>query len=385
MMFYNFQQISTPIFFGNGGHILTKLLYLGEIGYRNAGDEVMWDIFKHEANRFTAKYIDVLVACRQEYAYLSGFDIIVLGGGSLIAPGYISLLYKAMELKKSIYIWGSGVDKIAGKAGLDSLLNKKPVPVSLVDPNTVNKLNKIIQYSRYAAVRGPLSHAFLQAIGVDTSNVRISGDPAFLLHPKDSAKGLFTNYFPPGTAVVGINWGTAHNQIYGGREAIVEDQLAAAAKSLIYKGYSILLYNVWPDDIPASKRLFNKIGRPDKVKLAEIVYPYQIMSLIRKCRFTINLKLHAAIFSAVMRVPFIALGYRFKMFDFADSISMLPYVISTDAPAIQSDIVRLSKTIEANHADLIKHMRHEIGQYSSILSNSFFEDTLRKELRNGRQ
>jgi polysaccharide pyruvyl transferase WcaK-like protein len=173
--------------------------------------------------------------------------------------------------------------------------------------------------------------------------------------------------------------------IYGGKDGVVEDQLAAAAKSLIHKGYSILLYHVWPDDIPASKRLLSKIGRPGKVKLADTVYPYQIMSLIRKCRFTINLKLHASILSAVMGVPFISLGYRFKMFDFASSISMLPFVIPMDSPALSSDILRLSGQIEANQTRLNKDLRREVSNYSGMLSNSFFEDTLGEELRDGRE
>ncbi|MCY9660116.1 polysaccharide pyruvyl transferase family protein [Paenibacillus chondroitinus] len=362
---------------------MAKLLYLGEIGYRNAGDEVMWDIFKQEARRFIPNELSLLEACRQEYAHISGYDIIVLGGGSLLAPSYISLLSKAMELNKSIYIWGSGIDKIAGRSGLDSLLNKKQLPANFVDPNIVNQLNKIISYSRYTAVRGPLSHRFLQSIGVNTAKVQISGDPAFLLQPGDRAKGLFTQYFDPQEAVVGINWGTANNQIFGGKEDIVEDQLAAAAKLLIHKGYSILLYNVWPEDIPASKRLLTKINRPGKVKLADTVYPYQLMALIQKCRFTINLKLHAAIFSAVMQVPFISLGYRFKMFDFAASISMLPFVIPTDNPAVNFEILRLSQDIEKNHATLVRTLKKEINKYAGRLSAAFFVNTLREELRNG--
>src|SRR5690554_3250975 len=184
----------------------------------------MWDIFKHEANRFIANYMDVLVACRQEYAHISAYDIIVLGGGSLLAPSYISILNKAMELKKSIYIWGSGVDNIAGKAGLESLLNNKPISEKLVDQHTIQQLNKIISFSRYTAVRGPLSHRFLESIGVNTSKIHISGDLAFLLKSNDKAKGLFTNYFEPGEAVVGINWGTTHKPIYGEKEGLVEDQ-----------------------------------------------------------------------------------------------------------------------------------------------------------------
>ncbi len=77
------------------------------------------------------------------------------------------------------------------------MLNNKPVPANLVDRNTIDQLNKVIPYARYAAVRGPLSHSFLEAIGVNTAKVHISGDPAF----------------------VGINWGAVQHSIYrdGGR------------------------------------------------------------------------------------------------------------------------------------------------------------------------
>lgn len=91
---------------------MAKLLYLGEIGYRNAGDEVMWDIFKQEARRFISNELDVLEACRQEYAHISAYDIIVLGGGSLLAPSYISLLSKAMELKSRSTFGAQGSIKL---------------------------------------------------------------------------------------------------------------------------------------------------------------------------------------------------------------------------------------------------------------------------------
>lgn len=83
---------------------MAKLLYLGEIGYRNAGDEVMWDIFKQEARRFISNELDVLEACRQEYAHISAYDIIVLGGGSCLLQAISPCLAKRWSSKVDLHL-----------------------------------------------------------------------------------------------------------------------------------------------------------------------------------------------------------------------------------------------------------------------------------------
>ncbi|MES7181314.1 polysaccharide pyruvyl transferase family protein, partial [Cutibacterium acnes] len=183
----------------------------------------------------------------------------------------------------------------------------------------------------------------MRSIGCRTEKAAISGDPTFLLQPKDAKPMEPALSFAPKDELIGMNWGTAMNQIYGGSEAAVENELASAAKYWIRQGYSIVLYAMWPKDAPAIKRLMGKIGSAEQVRFIDTVDPYQIMHIIGQCRFTVNFKLHAAVLSAVMRIPFIALGYRFKVFDFAASIQSLPYVVSTDDPAVSERITRLSE------------------------------------------
>ncbi|MGG4398231.1 hypothetical protein ABEX25_28575 [Paenibacillus thiaminolyticus] len=90
------------------------------------------------------------------------------------------------------------------------------------------------------------------------------------------------------------------NQVFGHDEAFVEDKLVRAAKEWIRQGYSILMFVMWPHDIAASRRMMHKIGCKNRVRLFETVNPYQLMSIIGQCKFTVDFKLQAAVLSAVM-------------------------------------------------------------------------------------
>lgn len=41
---------------------------------------------------------------------LSPYDTVVIGGGSLLVPGYVDVAYRAVQQKKQLLIWGSGYD-----------------------------------------------------------------------------------------------------------------------------------------------------------------------------------------------------------------------------------------------------------------------------------
>ncbi len=339
----------------------------------------MWELFRRYANQYLNENATVTAAIQNEKMDLAPFDSVVLGGGSLIAPSYISFLYNAMMKNKPVSIWGSGLDKLAGRVGLTCLLRNKPIPASLISQDTKDKITAILNGAQFASVRGPLSHSFLCQLGADPVKLRIGGDPAFLLKPEDAADTFpGERILSRNQAYVGINWGTANNQIYGKNEAYVEDQLALAAKFLINKGYRILMIVVWPKDIPSTERLMDKINMPGKVHLIDSFSPYEHLAAMKLCRFTINFKLHASIFSAVMRVPFIALGYRFKVFDFGASIASLPFVIPTDSPKILGDIVRLTGEIEKDRPSLIRSMDKELRRYDGRLTDKFFH-SLNKE------
>lgn len=356
---------------------MTRILYLGEIGYQNAGDQVMWDVFRHHFHKHLEANHFHVVGSLADNADPLAFDAVVLGGGSLIAPTYLEKLAVAHKRSKPYYIWGSDVDKLVPKKGLDAMLNGSPLPAKLIARGIHSDM---FRGARFAAVRGPLSQAFLQMAGVDAENIAVSGDPALLLTPEEAKPVSYKPPLPGDRPYIGINWGTAMNQVFGNDEASVEDKLVTAAKEWIRQGYSILMFAMWPNDFPACRRLMHKIGSEDRVRLFETVNPYELMSIIGQCKFTVDFKLHAAVLSVVMRVPFIALGYRFKVYDFAASIDANGYVISTDSPTLGHELMHLSSRIEANYSDTVAALDNQVVQYQKMkmLAEPFFR-RLQKE------
>lgn len=79
---------------------MRKILYVGWIGFNNLGDELMWRVFE----QLSRKHLDV-----QQFQVipslpgvdlvdLSPYDTIVLGGGSLLVPGYVDVAHRAARV-----------------------------------------------------------------------------------------------------------------------------------------------------------------------------------------------------------------------------------------------------------------------------------------------
>ncbi len=89
---------------------MKNVLYLGWLGYKNIGDELMWDIFKQKFNEKVdkSKYRLIpsdkkrLSMLKRNKRQLRHYHTIVLGGGSLLTPSYINILFHAIQIKKDI-------------------------------------------------------------------------------------------------------------------------------------------------------------------------------------------------------------------------------------------------------------------------------------------
>ncbi len=124
------------------------------------------------------------------------------------------------------------------------------------------------------------------------------------------------------------------------------------------------MYTVWEADIPAMNKLYSKLSDQSKVTLDRTLYNHnELLSLMENFYFTINLKLHANYLSLAANVPFIALGYRFKVFDFVKSVGLEDYIISTDAQNIDENILNLESQILNNQAELKTMMDETLKNY----------------------
>ncbi|MCY9514871.1 polysaccharide pyruvyl transferase family protein [Paenibacillus apiarius] len=343
---------------------MKSILYLGWIGFNNLGDEWMWAMFEQMAKLHLSpeKYKVIPSMPGVDLKDLSGYDTVVMGGGSLLIPGYLDILHEAVRQEKRVIIWGSGHDRLNPFSfGAGEPAESKEFSV---------KVQEVVDHAAFCGVRGPWTFEYMRQMGVSMDRVTVSGDPAMLASPPASdANGKETS-----ERWIGINWGTSYNRIYGKDEAYVEKQLASAASFLIEEGYKLYLYPVWGPDREACKRLYDKIAVSDKVVYDAETHAYEhYLQLMKRFDLTINLKLHANVLSAAADVPFICLGYRFKSFDFAHSIGLPQLAISTDASQLAERILNAAAHAQANRTTILNQIGNHRQAVKANLEQPFLE------------
>lgn len=133
-----------------------------------------------------------------------------------------------------------------------------------------------------------------------------------------------------------------------------------------------MIYAVWAEDVQHCERLFDKINDPTNVVLDRKLYKEQeLIEKLSKCKATINFKLHANYLSFTAKVPAVALGYRFKIFDNAASLGLQHLVVSTDSQQLTKEILERVAIIEKDEAKIIAQYNAAKKQYSPLLESLF--------------
>ncbi len=349
---------------------MKRILYIGWIGFNNLGDELLWNIFRDTCAKYSElQHIELTPSFPGiDLKNLEKYDTVVLGGGSLLLPGYLQILQNAIHLGKTSIVWGSGLDWIAED---DLCLLVKGELTSLeknFKPKDIEVLDEVIDKASFIGVRGPLTKKAIEImLGSEKANkVQIIGDPGFLLK-EPNHKNLCNK-----EKVVGINWGTTLNRLYGGNESYVEDQLVVTAKELIKLGYQIMIYVVWTNDKAHCQRLYEKINDPENVILDQTLYnEHQLMEKLSNCTVTINFKLHANFLSLTAGVPAIALGYRFKVFDYAALLGFQHLVVSTSSKPLAQYLLERVKMAEINGPSILERYHSNKNVYEPLLESIF--------------
>lgn len=306
----------------------------------------------------------------EKHDYFNYYDLICLGGGSILLEGYINILHRALMKRKKIMVWGSGYDDLLDDTFIDRIENTH-TPAYIYSDEIEEKLNDIATNAEFFGVRGPLTYKILQRSNINMDKIIISGDPGFLLEPSSF------NSIPPNLQFslkdnyIGINWGTSFNKIYGKSESKVLNDLIVVCKGLINQGYKLYLYHMWNKDLDSLMKLYKGINVNDKVKLDLTIRNAEVTAAILKnCLFTINFKLHANIISAVSNTPPICLGYRLKSHDLMKSINCPELNITTDDKNLISSIMSKVTYINNNDIQIKRTLNSSINKYCSILNQS---------------
>ncbi len=267
--------------------------YVGWVGKDNLGDEAML-----EAARRLMPWGEI--ETRGEAR-----DLLLLGGGTLINRNqYLRWLLERDSPRIERAVLGTGV--------------ANPSYWGLTEDT--DEWLRWLGTCAYVGVRGPRSADTLDAWGFK-GELEVCGDPALILETE-------IPYDPSGPILVAPVW--TGGELWGGDDHRVYRELARAVEQWVDSGREVILMSCHPsDDRPI---LIVK----DLVRGGQLGYEAGYLDvgasvdLVARSSLVIGERLHACVLAAAAHRPFVALEYRPKVRDFADSVAMEDYVIRTD-------------------------------------------------------
>lgn len=285
-----------------------RALYVGYVkGTENHGDEALIWILRD----LLAPEIEVVTSGTE-------YDIALLGGGTLInqSPWLIDHFASILAKAKLGMVLGTGVGDLAFWG------------------NTFDRWVPLLRRCAAVGVRGPLSEQLLRSHGYDDAVV--CGDPYLWLHAPVLR--------PPVPKRLGVCIGSTNNSLWGTNDADVQAYVGAVLSELRRRGWTFSFLSVWSQDMPVLEALRVQAG---DAAVGEVFdsrsQPLETYSMLAGCTAFLGEKLHANAMAAVAGTPFIALEYQPKVRDFAASLQMEDWVVST----AERDVARLVSKIEA--------------------------------------
>lgn len=349
------------------------ILYSGWVGFGNHGDDACRDIFITRALETTAKK---QITLDIKSIYPTNFneyslarlkpDLVVLGAGSLLEPVYLKPLVLAQQNSIPTAIWGSGYDSV-NEAQLLLAQQQQPLDPSLVGPDSAYLIRQVVSKADIIGIRGPYTASLLASIGAHNDELVISGDPGLFLEPPTKGETL-PELEQKTKPIISVNWGTAFNRIFGADEAKAAQALAKALSHLA-NDYQIIIYPVWEKDLKPCAELHALTENPASIICLDYVPTInQLITLYSNSVLSINMKLHASVFSAAIDCPFISLAYRWKNYDFTASLDLESLTISLSDEKLFPKILALTKELINDRPSYVTRIKKAKKLYQQTLN-----------------
>ena len=308
---------------------MSKIVISGYYGFANAGDEAMLTAIIKSLRKLepeveikvisgnpelTAKTHQVKSLHRFDLfellPALAGCDLLVSGGGSLLQDVtskrslcyYLAIVALAKLFSKKVMLFAQGIGPIRS-----SFMRKLTKQVtSKADLITVRDKDSLYE---------------LRRLGVPESKVERTADAVFTLPQVSTEQGrsiLERFDVPQGKMLVAVsvrNWQEDDSYLL---------ELAKAADALARKrkAHIVLLPLQYPIDVEACRRVQQFMDCKENSTVLETGCDTEgFLSLIGNFDLLIGMRLHALIFAAVMKVPFVAVSYDPKIDGFVKDIS----------------------------------------------------------------
>lgn len=351
---------------------MPKISIIGNYGINNLGDEAIlhaillshskmdFTVFSHNPNLTNKQYhvksvFPLPFGLRsllrgnflRSFKTIQESDCIILGGGGLFTD----------EKMKAVYLWGWHF--FWGK------FFNKPI---FIYANSIGPLNtksaqwivkKILQKADAITVRDLQSAELLQKLNIN--RFEITADPAFL-----TEQILEKSQIPKKRIAISLRQWIAYEKKY-------TEVLRQTVLKLEQEDYQVLLIpmQIEQDD---DREILNKIKTAKSITVIPQTFS-ELIKILADCEFTIGMRLHFLIASALANTPFIALSYSQKTNSFTKEIEQQECLIPLEE--ISSEI--LNQKINYIKTNL-QSLREKLNQAflkqkeKAKLNKKFFED-----------
>lgn len=286
--------------------------YIGWLGHRNLGDEVM---FRAIRKAFARLAITQFLPVPGE-KLLAGlgcggpgfFRAVLLGGGTLINPLYLEAAQLVKRFHAPLFTLGTGV----GSPGFGMPLH-----------SPLDGWKDILRSSASVSVRGPLSLRLLEDEGIEGATV--IGDPALRLTPDNAPPFRTRNRLI-------INLAQEHGTEHLKGEYSVFNEAGEIARKVIHNGGEVVGVALGTGDhaILASFRAAHKLSGM-RIETHRASGEALLRTLVGSVGM-IGVRLHSAVLAACVGVPPILFAYREKCEDFMTSMELSDFAVPLSAP-----------------------------------------------------
>lgn len=268
--------------------------YVGWTGKDNLGDEAML-----EAVRDLLPFAEVEVSGPPRH-------LLLLGGGTLINRStYLGWLEERDSPRVERATIGTGV------ASPDYWGETEPVDGWV----------RWLTTCAYVGVRGPRSEAQLRRWGYE-GPLEVCGDPALLFErPHDSGR-------PEGRVVMSPAW--TDGELWGGSDERVLEAMTSGVRHWLEQGREVRFLSCNPADDRPIFEMMRAVGRAELDYVAGYRDRDAALRLLAEADLVIGERLHAVVLAAAVGTPFVAVEYRPKLADFAESVGAGGMVVRTD-------------------------------------------------------
>jgi hypothetical protein len=344
------------------GRETERLAYLGWLGRKNLGDEVLFEaidglleplkLYSMERREWNpvSKLLEQFIGVRSNGGA-------ILGGGTILKDSYLDRFGKEEKLK-AVFGSGLGIDwadfrKYRGGGGHPSLLSEK----------SIGSLDGL-----QVGVRGPISRDLLLKMGVE--HAQMIGDPALALcDPRPVSREK--------RGRIGINLGCENLDDPDIHQRHIESVVTKFCNVQIKRSEEVVFFPMSPIDEEIGLRIRDNLCSAQFTVFKDYLHTPSVMSAMKSCDGMVAQRLHAGIIAVGCGVPSLFFCYSPKCWDFLESVHCES--LGLDLEELESmDLVEKWDEMLNDRVELESEMSTSVIGLKKRLSD--FSEELRKSL-----